>query len=351
MIARVCPKCKASLGEFDHYFCSACGEKIPDKLIVAPKAVRMRIYKSKPAEKGSLSGAVLNIVKNKTYLYITGLLIIIGFTVFGIFSSGIFDLIKARSSSQPSVVTNLPELPKKVESVISLSKGYLEGDFDKYKFASFAPVDVYFYFEGFDIVALSKILSLNESIKPLFSKSDLLLEDAFAGFYVNGDQAGMVYVFVPTDADLVEKVLEDVMVSEDAEVQEEEFASEDLDVETEEEVSEEKKEESPKESSHKDFVDKTWFFKFLDGKLVMTTNEKLFSLVDETHKKTKQSLAVTSEFAKMRKELPTGGQLQVFFMHPDAKDFIRNSLGGLDQDTIAGINEVISSDFSSLIIR
>ena len=45
MKARTCPKCNFRLGNFDHYFCTNCGEVLPDDLSNPPILFKSNKYK------------------------------------------------------------------------------------------------------------------------------------------------------------------------------------------------------------------------------------------------------------------------------------------------------------------
>lgn len=360
MSVRVCPKCKSPVGEHDHYFCSSCGEKLPKELARSPKSVKMRTYKNVPTEAKKLGSAVREIIKNRTVIYTLGLLIFIVIVMVSLLKTGIVELIVNKvSPNQEAVVTNLPSVVKKTKPEIVVEKNFITGTFGKYHFATLAPSETYYYFEGFDVNALSDYLANDEDLEPLFSKSEILLEDVFAGFYIveevvenedNEDEGvsevgeigeedetdetnekrsgndtggesgaeeenegtgvieGMVYVFVPTDKDLVEILL-------------------------------------------KDIEDEKWLFELDEDYLIMVNNEQLFDIIDGVRSKKFVSLAQNTEFAKMRNGLDAEGKVQVFFMHEDSKDLVRNSLNGLDQSTITDINKVISSEFESVVIK
>jgi hypothetical protein len=307
MSERTCPKCEKSLGAYDHFFCSVCGKKLPKELVRTPRPLRLRTFLLKN-EKHKRGANLLLLIKNKNFLYAAGLLIVILGVIFGIYKTGVVDLILLKLKQQNLDTFMQPEEKTGKSNFLDLQTSIKVSSFGEYTFASYIPADTAIYFEAFDLAKISSYFEGDEEMSELFSRSQLLLEESFVGAYLT-ETSDWLFVFVPKDTELVKKVLEDIEHEE-------------------------------------------WRLEVIEDRLFVTKEEDSFNLIDKVTGKIEPSLALNPEYIKKIQSLPAEqGSVQVTFMTDSAKETLRNSLGGLDQEMIGYINEVIGSQFDSLIVK
>ncbi len=306
MTRRSCPKCKEVLGEYDYFFCSACGTKLPKELVREPHSIKVRTYLMYHEEDKFSLKSLISVFANKTLLSILGLLTFIGIVLFGISSTGVIELVSFnlfKSESIPEV-----KLPTRQDPTISLGTFYETGEFDEYAFVTYVPSNIDFYLDGFDVVGFSDYLVKDEDLVPFFSKAELLLKKNFAGYYTSEPSASWVYIFVPTDIDIVAKVLEDI-------------------------------------------DDDYWSFRIIDDLLFMVSDEAAFDQINQVTYKLEPSLALNPEYVKKIQDLPNNGQFRIIFLKEEIRELLKNSLGGLDQTIIGNINTVLLSEFDGVVIK
>lgn len=306
MMGRNCHKCKEPLGEYDYFFCSTCGTKLQKENIREPHAIKVRTYLMFQDSDKLSPSSFFKIFANRNILSILGLAFFIVIVVVGISSTGIFELLTTslfKSQRIPTVI-----IPTKEDPVLSLGTNYETGTFNTPSLANLVPGNADFYVEGFDIERFSGYMNTDEDLAPLFTKSSILLENNVVGYFTRDPSEMWVYILVPTDTDLVEKVLEDVN-------------------------------------------DDYWNFGIIEGYLIMASNENAFVQTDRIISKIEPSLALNSDFVRITQELPTQGQVRVVFMDEEMREILINSLGGLDQTVINNINQVILSNFNGVVIK
>jgi hypothetical protein len=304
MPAAICPKCKSILTDYDHFFCSVCGTKLPKELIRDNIKVRVKTYKLSSATK-SASADFLRVFKSiKTY-YIVALLIFIGFVFLGISKTKIIDLARYELNKNPSIV-NLPEVVEKKSPLVKLPElKSKSADFDTQKFSQVLPSDIAIYFEGKDIATISKYLVTDKSLSNLLGNPTLLLEDSFAGFYYKGDWG---YLFVPKDINIVRKIME---------------------------------------SENSTY----WKFGWTRDMFVIASNESVFESIDKVDKGLISSLALNPEFVKKDQVLAKSGKVKLIVSGNAAFATIRESLAGVDQEMISYISKIITSGFDSIVVN
>lgn len=312
MPKRICPRCQITLGEHDSHFCAACGETLPKDLITAGSSIRVRTYS--PAEpevkEGPVLGRILSVFSNKTLWSILGLFVFIFLVFVGIASSGAFELLGVKLDlPNPISKINLPSFsaaPKFQNLPLSLTLP--EISFDSTKLAVHVPSDVDFYFEGNSLRDVLELSLFSEMSEDIITRSRLLLKPNFAGFvYADGDENIITFIVYPKDVPLVGEVFAEF------------------------------------ETDHRKFA-------IIGDYMLITNNDSVFDLVKSVDDGIKRSLAQNPEYVTRERNLSAIGQFRVFFMSGDAKSIVRNSLGGLTQETIGMINKVLTSDFDSLVI-
>lgn len=299
---RTCSNCKNALGEFDHYFCSLCGNKLSKEEILEFGGVRVRTFKLSSVTRSTLSD-IFSIFKSIKVYYIFALLIFIGFIIYGITQTGLVEFANYELSKTTESEVKLPPRLKTPEITFDIASA--DGKFTTTKFAELIPAKASLYFEGTDISLIAKYLIRDENLIPLLKKPTILLDSGYAGFYLDGNWG---YILLPKDVDIIQTVMKDVK-------------------------------------------DPYWHFKIIKDKFVMVSNPKVFEQIAEIEKGTAPSLALNSDFVKKDQLLKTEGRGKMIFMDKKAFTVVRNSLGGLDQTTIGNINKVLEAGFDSIVIN
>ncbi len=164
MRVRYCPECKKKLFSFDHFFCSRCGAKLPDALVLAPQAPKSEIVVSPMG--AELEKEVIYGKPEKSVLGVFGKLdkrffvaLAVASVVVGLILSS-KDL--ARLTSAPRVQVSVPESSASVSDVSSRDTSRLldsgiklaTGSFGEKLLADHLPSDIDLYIESFDEVWL-----------------------------------------------------------------------------------------------------------------------------------------------------------------------------------------------------
>lgn len=306
---RICPKCKENLAEYDHYFCSSCGSSLPKELFLKPDSIRIKSYDVESTSKKILFS--FKNLKNNKSIYVAALILFILVVLFGIYTTGIFDLLKFIGVDERFVeLERMLEERNPESKTIKIDSEELileKGEFSKDKIASHFPDSVDFYFEAFDIKKLSEYFLQDEDLSNLFSRSEILFEKNFAGGYFE-DYDAWAFAFVFKDKGLVEIVLEDI-------------------------------------------DDDVWGFKIVDGVLVMGHKDEIFSLFENVDSKVNTSLYQNPTYIKKTASLSESGSVKIIFMNDGNKDDISNYQESLDDNMKNVLIKVLDSSYDEVVIN
>lgn len=306
MKRRTCPNCSEILGEYDSYFCSACGKKLPKELIYNPRSIRTKTYKLEESAKKGVFFAIKKF-KIKKFLYPLLLIIFIGVVLFGIYSTGVLDLILEQYSDGSTEVSTSNKLKEDQEPILIDNITLKKGDFTKTNLSAYFPLETDFYFETFDINNPSNYFVDSEGLSELFTRSQVLFESSFAGGYLK-DSDSWFFVFNLKDKVLVKKLIEDI-------------------------------------------ENENWHFHLFDNVLIMTQNEKLLSEIKDVKNKVTPSLALNPTYVTETKNLSDTGAVKIVFMNHKLKANFNKHHGVLDGDIIIILEKVLNSAGYSFIIQ
>uniref|UniRef100_A0A7C4TPT6 TFIIB-type zinc ribbon-containing protein n=1 Tax=candidate division WWE3 bacterium TaxID=2053526 RepID=A0A7C4TPT6_UNCKA len=303
MSARICPNCKSILNDYDHFFCSVCATKLPKELILPVPPVKIKNYKLSSATKSSIPDA-LGIFKSIRTYYIFVLVIFIGFVGLGISKTGVYEFARYEFNKKSANV-DLPVITEKKSRTIKMPEVVMKrGEFKTVKFSEILPFETLIYFEGNDIETLAKYLAKDPSLTSLLRNPSILLENNFVGFNYEGNWG---FILVPKDPSLVQEFMEGV------------------------------------ESEY-------WYFDMVKGMFVLVPSAQTLDKTLDIEEGLVSGLALNSEFVKKDQELAKEGKLKAILMKEDALNTLKNSLGGLEQATIAHINKIIGEGFDSIVV-
>lgn len=345
MKRRTCPNCNEKLGEYDYYFCSACGEQLPEELALKPKSIRIKTYKLEDAVKKAIPFVNVEKLKNPKLLISTALVIFIGIVLFGIYSTGVTELFFIQKSRDVTTV-EIPQKQVDTSNVITSETDFATGDFSKSDLASYFPAETLLYFEAFDLENFSKYYTENENLSELFSRSDILFENNFAGGYL-----------VLEAQDQQEETLDEA--ESEFKEEDEKITQEDKTQETQPEVQIPEpwvfvfklKDAGLVEKILEDIKAENWQFQIVENTLIMAQNENAFSTVEQVRGKVSQSLAQDSEYVQKTKDLPNIGAIKLVFMDEELKEKISEYFEYLNPDISGVLTKVLNSTQTGLLVE
>jgi len=311
MSNRVCPKCKSELGSYDNHYCSSCGEKLPQDLVQPPSMIKKRVYTSKIVDtKGELAKKLVKTITGKTFLLSVVLLTVILLAAIWIASSGIVEVLKIKIREQNVSLNNVVTTTKDVstETNVTTDWSLTNITFGDRGFSNYIPHNVSLYVEFGSLEGALSIVSFVNFNKDLASKAGILLEKEFATFsYRQDEEIVWGYLFLPKDKELVQNVISNI------------------------------------EHGY-------WSLKIVEEVLVVTSNKEVFDKVESIVNKTEKSLSQNSVFVEKVSGINSIGGIQVIYMDDQVKDIVRNSLEGLDQESINTILKHIEGMDSSFVV-
>ena len=217
MLSPNCPNCGSKLGEYDSYFCTACGQKLPEGLVKPHYPVETKVHiieravsnKEKKIDKAKWQKA-LSIGRYFVFLILFSLLIYGGIRFYqtGIDSKllGYFSKITPKEKAPTVAIPEKPNLlqPSSLELELALKSSPIELG----EFADYIPADIDIFFQGVDLMGfINQFISEDDLSSTFTSKAKLLLEDEYAAFsYKMGDANRWAFVFIPRDVDVVSAV-------------------------------------------------------------------------------------------------------------------------------------------------
>lgn len=309
---RICPKCSNKLQPTDNYFCSNCGEKLPEELIFVSNNVRVKKYV--PTEKSpdkELNGYKKTNRINKNLIFVFLLLIIIGGSLTFILKSGIVKLILSETSVGVKLENNVSKIidsDSKEGAQISLNLSLPTLSFGKKEFPNHIPSSVSFYFEGTSLTDVLKLSLFDPDNEELRNAAKLVLEPEFSGFlYKDEEDIMWGFLFTPKDSRIAEELLADKLGDK-------------------------------------------WEIAFISDYIVVANDLRVFDQVKSVDANLIPSLSKNPEFLTLRKHLALEGQFQLCFLNEDARDDIRNTMSGFNVATIGMISEILNTDQECLVI-
>lgn len=219
---RICPFCKSHMQTNSVYFCTSCGNVLPESLQLRNLSFRKSItlvFGKKKKERKSSKELISKVLKDIPTLYLllgvlSFLLIIIGFVFLVRYSnSRISEMVENRSNVvtqestpnkvlKPSSDSNLKDEKSKGSSETNLNIKI--GDFGQNDIYDYVPYDADFYVEVNDTSTLSsyfgfmggEFFTLVEGIKNNLNQS-------YAAFFIdNGVHRDWVIIVFPVDKDI-----------------------------------------------------------------------------------------------------------------------------------------------------
>ena len=161
MTHRICPKCKTTLGSYDHFFCSNCGEELKGELINPGNSIVQSLTLESASEKKlNVEEHLIPVLKN--VFHILNLkdvaLVIILFLVVGVPSI-------VWIGNLNNYVAEVPKNTNKVETIREGSLIKIDSDFKSHVFGSdfveeYVPYDVDAYIEVNDFQKFSELFYL-----------------------------------------------------------------------------------------------------------------------------------------------------------------------------------------------
>lgn len=324
MNARVCPKCSSKLSKLDNYFCSVCGEKLPDEIVSRPPAIKLeehplqlvgffeslqsKLPKRKEKTETSKNKEVpVNeapaFKKTNTMLYV-----LIAVIVLGIVSFFGLDILADLQSVSPLPVREVEQRGSNIVVYdLKMSSNLFGSDF----ITDYIPADVDAYFESHDLqrflTRYAKDKNFNAS---LIDQSEKLVNQHFAAFTkeINGDQSWS-FIVIPKDTELVELVIEDVNLP-------------------------------------------NWHMQIVEDRLVITTHPEIFDQVRDAKQKVSMNLSLSPKFSTALKNVPTDGQVMVIVLEDRGFESLKSAKDEDITDYLSDvIDAIIESGFNEVVLK
>jgi hypothetical protein len=174
----------------------------------------------------------------------------------------------------------------------------------------FVPEDALLYIEGFDYKEVTS-LYLQDGKKDLdmINRSNMLLSDHFVVFLTKEEESyAWTGVFIPKDMGIVTSLLEGM-----------------------------------------DFDHIK--FRIIDGKLIVTNVENVFTKVESARNKTSLNIALNPNFALAKGKLDKTGQLMVVFLDEGSKEVLKETTGISSSKTLQKmVDEVMKTGYNELVV-
>ncbi|MFC1700036.1 hypothetical protein ACFLZ4_00120 [Patescibacteria group bacterium] len=189
-MVRTCPSCKSKLDASSSYFCSFCGQKLPEELKSSPKSVRnTRVFLSKKKPSDIIS--VFTDFRFKKTLIGLGLVFIAVFAAFVFFKN-------FRSSDEDKTTQQLSSGKGKI-SYKNTKEGDLDmitANFNQYDARNYTPYDVDFYFEFSDFSKFSDYFGFLGSNYFTLSENLSGKVSSFFSVFVSIGEEGYIWNFI-----------------------------------------------------------------------------------------------------------------------------------------------------------
>lgn len=309
MPERFCPKCKTKLNNYNNYFCSSCGQKLPENLVEVSSAVRVKTYPlhADGFRKRLSRLALPKICVNKRQIFILVLLLLLisgGIFIYKFnFLGNVFSFFKIKV---PGVV----EEPSSSNPIVDVGAGLASGSFENNFFSEYVPKDALFYFEGKDLAGFIDQYVIDANFdEGMRGKAKLLLEPQFAFFAVDDREETLwVFLFIPKDTEVLKSVL-------------------------------------------KDTVHPKWKFEIIEGRLVMANLDKAFKVVKDAKNKVTLNLSLNAVFVKYLLELPKEGQALVMVFEGGSAALGKIANFNINESLARSISVVLNCGLDHLVIK
>jgi hypothetical protein len=197
---RICPNCKAKLGSFDNYFCSECGNALPQELVLVNVRFKQTIeIEQEPGKtdillksfKESLTKVFTVANMGETLLAIT-LLAAVGYPTYTLMQRMINTL-----NTSP-VIVPVSKVEQSTSSSLAIKSTYKVGSFNP-TFANYVPYDADTYVEIADFRGFAEDYALyDKAYAQLVADLEKSISPSFGAFLKNG---AWTCILLPNDRD------------------------------------------------------------------------------------------------------------------------------------------------------
>lgn len=305
MKSRVCPGCNVTLGEYDGYFCSSCGKKLPEDIIVSIPTIKAKKYLSSSevssTKKRFNQSFDWSVVKKAKVLIVA---LIIGLMYFPL--NYVYTKLVV---SKPDEVIQAPLSPIE-KKTIGYNLVLKSSSFSTESFASYVPYDVDLYIEGVDFMSFVDTFVSSETFgELLIGKARILVEDTFAVFSITEDEGHeWVVILVPKDKEIVEAVVQDL-------------------------------------------EDSYWKFSVINEYFVAASDEDLFQEISDAKEGLEKNLLLNPDYVTEINRLPSSGQVLFMFFDDRGVDAVNLILTDkLNEEFYSAMDSVLEKGVRYLVV-
>lgn len=201
-MSRICPKCKVKLGGYDRFFCTSCGELLPDELVNHDQVFSRIANFVEPSKEKTESGHnfsymtdnLKNLINVKSIVLATvSILVIVGFFYFVQFRLG-KDLFNTKETSDKKVAAPI----EYTKNVVEVPLDWEINTFGADSIMEFIPFDSDIVIEGND---LAKFGAAYAEIDPEYKNLSTFINGRaeqhfiFFAININGDYSWSLIYF------------------------------------------------------------------------------------------------------------------------------------------------------------
>lgn len=333
MASRICPKCNSSLHQSDRYFCSSCGEKLPQELINVPSPIRVKDYyalqplfsfkrivdslkkpkddaenlEQKSAEQ--IDEDIIRKSKNIEFKRQMGMILAVVFIILSVLFVGLYFFVNIESQNSPENIENNSQT---YVNTMFMDLQLVENNFES-KLIGFVPFDALVYIEGTDLHSIvSNYVDANTlKLSPgLFLEIPELFEKEFVAFAVQYNEKPEWFI-VLTPVNSVEMA------------------------------------QLSQELDH-DYLR----FKMIDDRLVISTHGDSFEIVEAVKNKQALSLSQNPQYVRAKTKVSPIGSLLVIFQEELGREVLRDTAQqNVGSDVFTVLTDIVEANHQELVIR
>ncbi|MFZ5424511.1 MAG: hypothetical protein ACOZAO_01805 [Patescibacteria group bacterium] len=306
-MSRVCSNCNSTLGNYDSFFCSECGNLLPENVVRIDPGLRTKVFEPQYQKVASKHSNNLNKVFNKSTvkLFLTLLPLFLLAVVLYLGIPFINALINTKTLS-----VELVELPTNL-SVIEVENDLHEDFFGADLIDSYVPFDADLYVEINDLQGVLNSYVQDTSLGDDFSKEFLSqVSDHFAIFaIVDESNVSWGAVFIPNSPDEIATLVNSVENS-------------------------------------------TWKFKLIGNRLIVANNDQIFNEVEAVSTKLSRSLSLNPSYARVKAVLPKSGKSLIMFVGDEGFQSLNTiNPNSVTPEMLDIINLVAESNLQAVVIK
>ena len=308
-MSRICPACNINLGSYDNYFCSNCGNKLPQEMVSTNPDLRAKVFVPSylvVKKKFSLDFIYLpSFKKSVAFVFIICVFLFSSFSFIKFYprlrqlAFGKNNLVKPKINSDMGKQAPL-DLDLELKSSL----------FGSDRIAEYVPEEVILYLEADDLKKFIELYARDSGLgKDLINKIAPLLGDHFAFFVtLNEGEYDWNFIFIPKDEQKLSIEL-------------------------------------------KNTDEKYWNFGIVEGKLVMASNKRVIEDVRLAKNKISLNMSLSTSYVKEKQNLLPKGQVLIILFSDEGVSALEVIKGfKVSSNLINTINRVLKAGSKSLVV-